>query len=371
MTPGLEQAIMAAKAARTTYPLLRGIARRFRSIRRRGAIGLFPELRAAGLISSYRDRDHALADIIASIDKSACSSNSEGTLRILSNKGDDWLGDTGRLGDALRIIRGHQKRLNVETLLMHLQAPWINDYKGGYSGKDREKVREDFCLAHESVARFCSEMGLAAPRFHKGAAIWRFVMTDFDVFVTTYSNKQHVPAEPVLQFSNESLIYRSLRVHFDYMYDALSAVSGELNEFEHLANKRVHFKESAGLVCTRIEAGRREALVIRKGRKIVLPKGGYEREEMAFETAARELTEETGYQTEAVAERLVGVYVTGQPFFSSVDVKAIAYFHVENARMTKLRDVEGVRWADDNYLAGASFAYDHIPEVLRKCGMHV
>lgn len=92
MTPGLEQAIMAAKAARATYPLLRGIARRFQSIRRWAAIGLFPELRAAGLISSYRDTDHALADIIASMDKSACSSNSEGTVRILSNKGDELVG---------------------------------------------------------------------------------------------------------------------------------------------------------------------------------------------------------------------------------------------------------------------------------------
>lgn len=281
----------------------------------------------------------------------------------------NWLGDTGRLGDALRTILGHQKRLNVETLLMHLQAPWINDYKGGYCGKDRAQVREDFRRAHESVARFCSEMGMSAPRFHKGAAIWRFVMTDFDVFVTTYSNKQHVLAESVLRFSNEALIYRSLRVHFDYMYDVLSAVSGELSEYEHLTNKRVHFKESAGLVCTRIESGRREVLVIRKGQTIVLPKGGYEPEEMAFETAARELSEETGYRTAVATGRLVGVYVTGQPFFSSVDVKAIAYFHVENAPITKLRDVEGVRWAGDNYLAGASFAYDHIPQVLRKCGL--
>lgn len=63
--------------------------------------------------------------------------------------------------------------------------------------------------------------------------------------------------------------------------------------------------------------------------------------------------------------------MTGQPFFSSVDVKAIAYFHAHEPFLVEEEATANVRWLDSASLATVPFAYDHIPEVLRKCGMTI
>lgn len=111
MTTGLDQAVTVAKAAQAGFPIVKRIAAAQRAIRRGLATAIFPELRAAGLVATYADRRAALPDILRSMKKSR-------SVQILSNKGDDWLGDSGLIGPFVRLQRGQGGRPHIETILM-------------------------------------------------------------------------------------------------------------------------------------------------------------------------------------------------------------------------------------------------------------
>ena len=199
---GSESALVVIKAAQTAYPLGKAVWKHVRSIRRAAALLSFWEAWRAGLLASYRDREEALADIVQSVSTSTA-------IRILSNKGDDWLGQHGRLSPTIRQLKGSEKKPLVKTLLMHRAALWITGYAHEYKGKDLALVGEDYAAGHLSVCRFCEELGLPSPRFHKQAAAWRFVMTDDDVFVSTYDVIDHIGAGKSIDI-HQSLLFINL-----------------------------------------------------------------------------------------------------------------------------------------------------------------
>ncbi|HEY6735740.1 MAG TPA: hypothetical protein VI256_18430, partial [Roseiarcus sp.] len=179
MTTGADIVVTTGKAISLTWPLAKRARKRFRTLRRHlGAIS-FPEIKHAGVVATYPRRDAALRDIVAAVESSR-------SVRILSNKGDDWLGTHGHLSGVIRMLKASGKRPDVRTLLMHSDAPWVNDYDKGYRGKPLLRVRNEFRSGHQAVIDFCRENDLAPPRFHKQAAVWRMVMTDHDAFVATY-----------------------------------------------------------------------------------------------------------------------------------------------------------------------------------------
>jgi ADP-ribose pyrophosphatase YjhB (NUDIX family) len=320
----------------------------------------------AGLVRSYANRDEARTDILCSVRQAAF-------VKVLSNKGDEWLSTTGLIVSALAERASRGDRVPVQLLLLHVNSPWLlgRAEEKGFWKRDRERIRADFNSAHERVLECRPTPEVEAPHFHKHDPSWRFLMTDKSIFLQSYATYAQINNEMVLQFSRESPIYGSALRHFDFVYELDSAERDQISRLEGLRQKPRTHEISAGMILTRTEAGRRSTLVLWKDGEYWFSKGGVQHGEELVEAACRELTEETGVVINARSAKFVRSVIVEQPFHDLVSLKTILFFHQhldQGAASTIPRST--ARWADAEQLSEWKPRYEYVPELLPLIGIH-
>lgn len=309
----------------------------------------------AGLVGTYPRRASAFADIAASIAGGGC-------IRLLSNKGDDWLGDGGAASPALLALRAEGTRFELRTILLHPNSPWLTGEGLRVLQRGREQVLAEFEAAHALVEAWCGANGCPPPRYHRHNPAWRFIQTKQALFISTYVTDGQMAAEPVLRFTPQSPIYRSVERYFDFIYENFSAPRSDLAPFERLSGKQLSQEASAGVVLTRGSGGAREVLLVRRADgAMALPKGHIEDGELPIAAALRELLEETGAGLDASRLSFLGIRPVGYVLPTEVVVKVILFYRAEDpggvgidpakAAWVQLTDIPTVRLVDD-YIAG-------------------
>ena len=139
----------------------------------------------------------ALPDIASSVVRG-------GRIRLLSNKGDDWLGSNAILGEALERLRNEGTRFDLRTILLHIDSPWLKRDGLRFLNKTRQQVIEEFSAAHIAVEQWSRERDCPVPRYHRHYPAWRFLQTEQDLFISTYVTNAQIAAEHVLRFAPES-----------------------------------------------------------------------------------------------------------------------------------------------------------------------
>jgi CAP12/Pycsar effector protein, TIR domain len=160
-----------------------------------------------------------------------------GRIRLLS--GNDWLGPEGALNEALELLRKQGTRFDLRTILLHVDSPWLKRDGLRFLNKTRQQVIEDFNAAHAAVEQWCVERNCQAPRYHRHYPAWRFVQTEAALFISTYVTNAQIHDEPILRFTPQSPIYRSVSRYFDFIYENYSAPRSELSKYERYHDKPV------------------------------------------------------------------------------------------------------------------------------------
>lgn len=320
----------------------------------------------AGLLRSYANREEARADIVAAVESAAF-------IKIMSNKGDEWLSATGLIVAPLTERAAKGERVPVKLLLLHLNAPWLlgRAVDKGFWRRERAQVAADFSAGHKRVAECKPTPEVEPAHFHRQDPSWRFLMTDRALFMQTYATNAQINEGTVLQFSSRSPIYASAARHFDYLYELDSAEQDQISPLESLRQKKLEHEVSAGLILTRDSPGGRSVLVLWKDGRYWLPKGGMEPGEEPLDTARRELLEETGASAPPGGEKFVKAVMVGQPFSDAVSLKTIMFYHRHLAAGgNAIVPNAYARWADAQQLGQWTPRYEYVPELLALIGLN-
>jgi ADP-ribose pyrophosphatase YjhB (NUDIX family) len=319
----------------------------------------------AGLIAAYPNREVARTDIVAAVRIAA-------VVKILSNKGDEWLSSTGMIVAPLTERAAAGDRVPVKILLLHVNSPWLlgRAAEKGFWTRGRDQIVTDFEAAHARVLACRPTPETEPPHFHRHDPSWRFIMTDKEIFLQTYATTSQIEKEVVLRLSNQSPIYASASRYFDYVYEFSSAEKNQISLAESLKQKTLLHECSAGLIVTRDQGGRRHVLVLRQGDEFWLSKGGLKEGESPTEAAERELEEETGVSVGGAAAQFVQSVLVGQPFPDSASVKVILFYHLHVTHDFEiLGPASSAAWADAEGLMQWTPRYPYVPEVLQKVGV--
>jgi len=325
----------------------------------------FNAIDEAGLTCSYKDRESARQVIVAAV-------RTAKFVKILSNKGNEWLGPRGMIMEPL-LARAHHTRVAVQVLLHHPRSPWLmrRAAEKGFWDRSAEDAARQFSEAHDEVLIVKSLLPNLRPlHFHRHDPSWRFMLTDREIFLQTYNTGEQIERERVLQFSAESPIYASALRYFDFLYDLDSAERDQISPLAKLDQKTIMHEASAALLVTRQSIGRRQVLLLQDQGSYGISKGGIKAGEEPLEAGQRELNEEAGADFRGSDGRFVGSVLVGQPFDQMTSVKVILLYHMHCQHEVCALDLKvGAIWIDVDGLEGAVPTYDYVPEVLAKIGI--
>lgn len=328
-----------------------------------------PELaKRAGLVEAFENRGEASPAIEQAIAKADW-------VWVLSNKGTDWVGESGILTRPLQRRWAQGEHVRLRLLLLNPRSPWLKSRRANHKGwtGDCHAAASSFRAAHEEVQQFALQRDVDPVKFHKFDPSWRFVMTNREIFLQTYKTIAQVSDERILQFTSESTIYRSAFRFFEYVYDLDSAEEGELSVIEALRQKPILQRVSSGCLLTRTRQGKLEALLLFKDGMVALPKGGIDEAETSPEAALRELNEETNADKSQIpADDLTFLHwvAASQVDFDTVMTKGIVFYHCHVPDSVDLGVLNGsAQWCDERALDGKPWRYSYVPEVLAKVGI--
>jgi 8-oxo-dGTP pyrophosphatase MutT (NUDIX family) len=321
------------------------------------AFALARHAEAAGLTHTYVNREEAFPDITSSIAQG-------GRIRLLSNKGNDWLGTDGALSKALEQLRNQGIRFDIRTLLLHIESPWLKKDGLRFLRKTRQQVIDDFSAAHAAVEQWCSENNCEAPRYHRHYPAWRFVQTERALFISTYVTNAQIAAEPVMRFAPESSIYRSVNRYFDFLYENYSAPKTELSKYERYHDKPVSLEASAGIVMTRGHGATREVLLVKRpAGAMALPKGHIEGGEAPIHAALRELFEETGAKSAVLPFEFFRIRPVAHVLPDELVMKALLYYRIHAEELPPI-NANKAAWVPIAELPSVHFVDDYIRDML-------
>jgi len=358
-------------AATLTVATLAFVVARFRrTIVIKIARLLLPELRNSGLIMTYSSMKDAMKSIKSSVEKTH-------DLKILSNKGTDWLGDDNA---ALSKLIGERSlsRLKLRVLLLSKIAPWLNAGWVRERGKiSLSYVQGEFETAHKLVESYLQRYPNLAHksgiRYHRDDPVWRMVMTDDRLFFSSYANPDQARDAVVFEFGGpNNEVYQAFKRHFNFLWHR-RGVSKDV--IEDSAAHDVKFDEvefSAGGVVYCKAAGETKILIVERNDGLfTLPKGHVGKQERLSKAALREIHEETGLPLESLKiEKPIGWYPNPILVGDKARILKIVYYFLvrcENPSSTDLKtdpDHKSANWYSLSEAGNLKYAYSHVERVL-------
>jgi len=222
-------------------------------------------------------------------------------IKILSNKGGEFFGNDGSI-----ISNSNSKKYtNLEQLkiiLLSPQSKWLNRgliaLRNGYDTIEdfKKELRDGHTSLENRMKRFLKNTGVSKSgiKYHKGEPLFRFIMTETSVFVSSYAENHEIKVKdlPVFEYKNEmGSMYGALKRHFDDLWKNNSEFGETLKEYMDIE------VSAGGIVFCKHENEILIVLVQRYDGSWVLPKGHKMKDDgNAEDTAIREIYEETGIQ---------------------------------------------------------------------------
>ena len=253
-------------------------------------------------------------------------------IKVLANKGLEFFGsDSSIISLAETEKYSNLKRLKI--VLLSPNSKWVNR---GFMALRKYETIEDFKSELEST-HIIVEMGMkrflrkwhlskSGIKYHYGEPLFRFIMVDDTVFVSTYAENptEQVKDLPVFEIYNGyGSIYGSLKKHFNDLWINNS-------EFGKTLKENIDIEISAGgLVFQKINSKVYLALVQREDGSWVLPKGHRKNTDKNMEeTAIREVSEETGLEQQKIhCIRKIDTYAHDE-IAEVFDINKINYFYL-------------------------------------------
>jgi len=328
------------------------------------AMKLALDAETAGLEQAYSSRADAMADILASIRRG-------GEINLLSNKGDDWLGDDGAASETLEKLKAAGPRFDLRAILLHRDSAWLKKDGLRYLKRSREQAAAEFEKAHAKVEQWCATTGCPMPHYHRHNPAWRFIQTAEALFISTYVTDAQISSEPMLRFGSQSPIYRSVTRYFNFLYRDCSATRGNLSRSERFHDKAISLEASAGIVVVRNEGERRDVLLVKRAAgEMALPKGHIEGGEAPIDAAIRELFEETGMEVRAQSLTFYKIRPVAYVLPDELVMKALLFYRLDEKDGDPVNggapaiDPDKACWQSLCDLDSVAFADGYIREML-------
>lgn len=168
-------------------------------------------LRDAGFRNGYANTRDALPRITEAIQQSS-------TVWIMSNRGEDWIGpDKADLTKCIESKRNQISHLYV--LLLDPEAPWLVKWSHD-KGRNLDDVKRKFHSSHLSVESFVrTNLFKERPRYHTNDPVWRFIMTDRALFLSSYATPGEARDGPIIEFDRASPFYAAAKRYFKFLWD--------------------------------------------------------------------------------------------------------------------------------------------------------
>lgn len=255
-------------------------------------------------------------------------------IRILANKGLEFFGSDSSvipLADVSQFV----KLRRLKMLLLSPDSPWVNR---GFMALRKYESLDDFKSELKST-HVIVEMGIkktirdlnlkkSGIKYHNGEPIFRFIMIDDTVYVSSYAEHptEQVRDLPVFRFRKDyGSLYGSLRKHFNDLWVNNS-------EYGKTFKETIDIEMSAGgIVFHRNGNAIYVALVQRDDGSWVLPKGHKEKNDKTEEeNAIREVAEETGLPTSQLkCHRKIDTYAHDESAIAYSSNKLNTFFLIE------------------------------------------
>lgn len=337
---------------------------------------LLPELRNSGLVMTHHSMNDAMKNIKESVKRTH-------DLKILSNKGTDWLGDDNAYLSKL-ISEKSLSNLKIRVLLLSKIAPWLNVGWSQKRGKPSLSfVQNEFDLAHKTVESFFKKhTGLSHKsgiRYHRDDPIGRILMTDDRVFFSSYANVEQARDAIVYEFAGpNNEIYQGLKRYFNFLWHRRGIATDIVEESAATDIKYDDFEISAGaVVYGKIEGATKIILVERKDNLFTLPKGHVNKNERLSDAAMREINEETGLPIDKLKIiNTIGWYPNPILIGDKTRIFKLIHYYLVNCEDTSCAlkvdsDHKSVGWYSLDEIGNMKFAYSHTERTLYEASVQL
>ncbi len=332
---------------------------------------LLPGLRRVGLLNLHQSSKSAKKRILAAIERTR-------DVKLLSNRGSEWVGeDTAMLS---RVISKRAQHLKVRVVLLHKTARWISMWSAS-RGESAEVTTTNLDVAHRTVEHFFKKNPALAHksgvRYHRDDPVWRAVMTDDRLFISSYANIGQARDAIVLEFDGpDTEIYQAVKRYFNFMWHRRAESQEGVVEDDSSSAGEYSFEMSSGAVVFCAHAGVTRLLMVeRQDGQLTLPKGHVKPDERIETAALREVCEETGLKPDAIEFlKNLGWYRNPLKIGGGRKIYKIVYYFL--ARVVPVggslpalvadSDHKSVGWYTLSDISGRRLAYSHVRNVIEK-----
>ena len=337
---------------------------------------ILPEVKSSGLVMTHNSMNDALKNITESVKRTT-------DLKVLSNKGTDWLGDDNVSLSQL-VSQKSLSNFKVRVLLLSKIAPWLSV---GWA-EERSKpslpfVQEEFDMSHRLVESFLKKntnlSHKSGIRYHRDDPIWRMLMTDDRVFFSSYANVDQARDAIVYEFEGpNNEIYQAFKRYFNFLWHRRGIQSDTVEESFANDAKYDNYEISAGaVVYGKVEGVTKILLVERNDYLFTLPKGHINNSERLSHAAIREINEETGLPTNSLKIiKSIGWYPNPILVGDTTRVfKLVNYFLVycddTSSKLKVDTDHKSVGWYSFDEIENMKFAYSHVERTIYEASVHL
>lgn len=330
---------------------------------------VFPELRRSGLKIVHSSMADATKSIVAAVERTH-------ELRILSNKGTDWLGHDNAILSKPVSVRSVDN-LTVFVLLLSQDAPWLRQWSIERN-KPLSVIQHDLNSSHIIVESYIERQKNlrygTRVLYYRDDPIWRLIITDDRAFVSSYANADQARDAAVFEYEGPNYeIYKGYKRYFDFLWRRRGVARNSIKESFSINTRYDNFELSAGaVVIAEIQGQKRLLLIERHDRTFTLPKGHVENLEERIDTAKREVHEETSLPLSSIKViSELGFYPNPLLIGEKTKVFKMVYYYLFQYAGNDLPIVnpdyshKSVRWYSKDEIGGLTYAYEHIPSVIQ------
>jgi 8-oxo-dGTP pyrophosphatase MutT (NUDIX family) len=331
---------------------------------------VFPELKKSGLLMIHSSMQDSTKHIVSAVQRTH-------ELRILSNKGTDWIGpDTAALSKAVSLRS--VENLRVFILLLGSDAPWLSKWSTQRQ-RPLSVVKTELDSAHRMVESYIeNQRNLrygSGVRYHRDDPVWRLIITDDRVFVSSYANADQARDATVFEFEGPNYeIFLAYKRHFDFLWARRGVAKNAVKESFTVNTRFDSFELSSGaVVFSEIRSEKKILLIERHDRTFTLPKGHVEKSENLQETAIREVHEETNLPISSlqIVDEL-GWYPNPLLIGDRSKVFKLVYYYLIRCNDNELPVVNpdtshrAANWHSQDQLRNVVYAYAHIEPAIHQ-----
>lgn len=327
---------------------------------------LSSKLRKSGLVATHRSMQEATQNIIASIERTK-------DLKIISNKGTDWVGHDHALLSDLLVNISVKRGLKFRMLLLSKDAPWLTEGLARKRGKPSlQFFKDEFDNSHRVVEQYFERSNFlpkSGVKYHKVDPTWRMLITNDRYFVSSYATTEQARNSSVLEFKGpDNEFYQAAKRYFNYLWHKNSSIRGEVSEGS--TDNIIEF--SGGAVVYGIFGNQIKILIIKKHNgKYTLPKGHINKEETIDDGTLREITEETGISISNLEIiKNIGWYPNPISLDDGTIISKVVYYSMVNyvgdnePELKTDEDHKSAEWVELKTLDTMLFAYEHMKYLI-------